>query len=150
MASSYDLTARGAKVTIETGDGQTIVLQDFADDQDPVTIDDCNLAELFFDANGVSHRRSKLEPVNCHIALIPGSEEEKVMNQFVIKNLSVFGNYAWLNLHVKYPSIEEEVIFYDGLLTGASMGYAATSQGRVRTKNFSFQFTTCGKPPESQ
>lgn len=156
MANSYDLTARGAKVTIKTLDsegkaeaGDVCVIDDFADDQDPVTVDDCSIAELFFDANGMSHRRGKLEPVNCHIALIPGSEAEKTLNQFVLNNLTVFGSYSWVNIHAKYPALKKEVVFYRGVLAGASMGYAATSQGRVRTKNFSFQFTTCGKPPEA-
>lgn len=148
------MTARDATATIKVLDskgneqsGDIIVLNDFADDQDPMTVDDCDIAELFFDVNGKVHRRSKLEPVNCHIALVPGSGAERDLNRFVIKNLSVFGEYSWVNIHVQYPSIEEEVVFYKGILTGASMGYAATSQGRIRTKNFSFQFATCNRPP---
>lgn len=154
MANSYDLTARGATVKIvaldEDGNAETgsiCEIDDFADDQDPVTVDDCNTAELFFDANGKSHRRSKLEPIGCHIALIPGSDAEKSLNKFVLSNLSMFGSYSFVNMHVKYPCFDEEVVFYRGVLSGASMGYAATSSGRVRTKNFSFQFTTCGKAP---
>jgi len=145
--NSYDLTARGVKVIINYGeDYYPVVLNDFADDQDPIMIDELDLGEAAFDINGQLFRKSKLEPITMHIAVIPGSEDEKALNESIINGeIGMFGCPTLIKtLIAKYPN-NTEVTFYNGFHTGASMGYAATSQGRIRTKNYSFAFKSCGK-----
>jgi len=145
MKESYDISARGSYVIIEdVTKGSKIYITDFADDQDPITIDDVNIAEGFYDANGKLCRRGKIEPVNCHIAVIPSSDGELAMNEFVLNNLTLTNGsaYSTCNMTVFYRS-GKKTEFCNGFLTSSSMGYAATSAGRIRTKNYSFCFETC-------
>lgn len=142
----YNISARGARVIISYGDNYNpIVLDDFADDQDPIMIDELDLGETAFDINGKLFRKSKLEPVTMHIAVIPGSEDEMNLNDAILTHgIGMFGCPTLIKtLTVKYPN-DREVTFYNGFHIGASMGYAATSQGRIRTKNYSFSFKSCG------
>lgn len=141
----YNVSARGASVVISYGN-RTIVLSDFADDQDPIMIDELDLGEATFDINGKLFRKSRLEPVTMHIAVVPGSNDEKALNESIINHeIGMFGCPTLIKtLTVKYPN-DREVTFYNGFHIGASMGYAATSQGRIRTKNYSFSFKSCGK-----
>lgn len=141
----YNVSARGASVVISYGD-RTLVLNDFADDQDPIMIDELDLGEAMFDINGRLFRRSRLEPVTMHIAVVPGSSDEKALNEAIINHeIGMFGCPTPIKtLTVKYPN-DRDVTFYNGFHVGASMGYAATSQGRIRTKNYSFAFKSCGK-----
>lgn len=151
--NSYDITARGSVITITYGpdeetQGNTITLEDFGDEYDPLMIDELHLGEVKFDINGDLYRASILEPVTCHISVLPGSEEEKLLNKMALEGLPLAESSVYISnmqLQVNTWDIPDTIVFSDGYLMGASMGYAITSQGRIRTKQFSFGFKSCGK-----
>lgn len=136
----YDLTARGLSITV-TINGKSVLLTDFPDDLDPITIDEAEFAEIKMDANGEWFRQQKPTPISLHISLIPGSNAELAMSDF-IKD-AMFGNSdTKADLIVTYPNEKKHrsKTYKKGYMTGCSLGYSATSQGRVRTKQFSFKF----------
>lgn len=146
---AYNLSARGVQIVIEPEKGSEIVLTDFADDTDPLSIDEIEIGVPMFDLNGYLFRKTKLESVSCHIALIPGSDSEKELKEFMLKNLPLNskGVSPIKNMVVRYPSEsnenEHDCAFYTGFIIGSSIGYAATSQGRIKTKEYSFAFKAC-------
>lgn len=145
---AYNLSARGVQIVIEPEAGSEIVLTDFADDTDPLSIDDIEIGVPMFDINGFLFRKTKLESVSCHIALIPGSESEVKLKEFMLRNLPLSKGLSMIkNMIVHYSSEADEnkhdFAFYTGFIIGSSIGYAATSQGRIKTKEYSFSFKSC-------
>jgi len=143
---NFDLTARGVEVTITPlKGGKPVVIGDFPDDLDPITIDEAEFADIKMDANGEWFRQQKPTPISMHLSIIPGSNAEAAMND-LIKN-AMFGNSEdKFNIEAHYYTesnktpIFKNKIFKKGYMTGCSLGYSATSQGRVRTKQFNFKF----------
>lgn len=143
---NFDLTARGVEVTVTPlKGGSPVVIGDFPDDLDPITIDEADFAEIKMDANGDWFRQMKPTPISMHLSIIPGSKAEAAMND-LIKN-AMFGNSEdKFNVQAHYYTesmnspLFKDKIFKNGYMTGCSLGYSATSQGRVRTKQFSFKF----------
>jgi len=143
---TYELTARGLSIVVTPlNGGFPIELTDFPDDLDPFTIDEAEFAEIKMDANGEWFRQQKPTPVSLHISVIPGSEAETTM-ETCIKD-AMFGNSdEKYDIQVTYSTSEKGTpvfknkTFKKGYMTGCSLGYCATSQGRVRTKQFNFKF----------
>lgn len=144
--SNYDLTARGVNVIITPlVGGKPFTIVDFPDDIDPITIDEAEFADIKMDANGEWYRQQKPTPIGLHISLIPGSKSEAAMNELVSDAMS--GNSTnMFNIMVMYKTksgmalLFKNKVFKKGYMTGCSLGYSATSQGRVRTKQYSFKF----------
>lgn len=144
-SANYDLTARGVSVIVTPAKGAPVMLYDFPDDLDPITIDEAEFAEIKMDANGQWFRQQKPTPVSMHLSVIPGSKAETSMND-LIKD-AMFGNSeSTFNIEVTYitksdgADVFKNKIFKKGYMSGCSLGYSATSQGRVRTKQYSFKF----------
>lgn len=136
----YELTARGVEVCVSIN-GKSVLLTDFPDDLDPITIDEAEFADIKMDANGEWFRQMKPTPIALHISLIPGSNAELAMNDF-IKD-AMFGNSETkAEVIVTYPNEKkhQSKTYKNGYMTGCSLGYSATSQGRIRTKQYSFKF----------
>lgn len=149
---AYNLSARGVEITISLEKGDIITITDFADDADPISIDDVDIGDVSFDINGKIFQKKKLVPCTCHVAVIPGSESEKKLNKLVLNNMPILGKGEKIaNLSVTFPYKGDEndidFVFYNGYILGASVGYATTSQGRIKTKEFSFAFQSCGQQP---
>lgn len=141
---SYELSSRNVEITINFKNGGPVQLKDFADDIDPLTIDDLNLGEVKFDMNRKLFRAGRLEPITCHIGLIPGSKEDLDMQDIIIPDLPLFQNRDMVTqMTVNYKINMKSVTFVTGFFNGVSMGLAATSQGRIRSKNYSFSFREC-------
>ena len=142
----YDLTARGVSVVVTAlKSGTMAMLYDFPDDLDPITIDEAEFAEIKMDANGIWFRQQKPTPISLHLSVIPGSNGEKQMNGLV-QDAMKGDSESKFNIQISYNTkntgsdIFEQKTFTKGYMTGCSLGYSATSQGRVRTKQYSFKF----------
>lgn len=142
---NYDLTARGVSVIVTPAKGSPVTLYDFPDDLDPITIDEAEFADIKMDANGEWFRQMKPTPVAMHLSVIPGSMGESLMND-LIKDAMFGDSESTFNITVSYitksdgTDVFKQKVFKKGYMTGCSLGYSATSQGRVRTKQFSFKF----------
>lgn len=142
---NYDLSARGVSIIVTPNGGTAIELTDFPDDLDPFTVDEADFAEVKMDANGEWYRQSSYKPIGLHISLIPGSKAEKDMDGQIKSDM--FGNSnCTYEIQVNYTTEDggsplfKQKTFKGGWMTGCSLGYSATSQGRVRTKQYTFKF----------
>lgn len=147
---TFDLTARGISVIVTPlAGGAPVTIDDFPDDLDPLTIDEAEFADIKMDANGSWYRQQKAVPVSLHISVIPGTKAEKAMSGLIPRAMFADSTHKF-NITVSYPTTSdnaplfENKTFKNGYMTGCSLGYSATSQGRVRTKQFTFKF-----PPNS-
>lgn len=114
----------------------------FADDADPITINDVKIADTAMGLNGDLLRWNRATPLPLTINVIPGSKDDINLQILADANRVAEGKNSAddiITATLIYPD-GSVVAFQEGVLTDGAFGRGIQSSGRQRTKTYSFAF----------
>jgi len=140
----YNVSAAGLSVRVT---GFKVIpnfnLTAFADDADPFSIDQVQIADHANNINGAMVVWSKQTNKIVNINLIPESEDDINMTTAAMANLTQGGNFKQLDqiqMIATYPD-GARVIAKGGVIIAADLG-KSTGQERKKSKQYTFAFET--------
>lgn len=145
MANPTSVTGFGivatliASNTFPTG----LPISQFADDTDPILINDVRIADTAMGLNGDLITWSKAAPLPLTFNVIPGSADDVNLQILANANRVAQGKNSAndvISATIIYPD-GSSVILTGGVVTDASFGRGVQSSGRQRTKSYSFLFS---------
>lgn len=148
MANSTSVTGFGIVATFIASNTfpAGLPITQFADDSDPILINDVKIADTAMGLNGDLLSWSKAIPLPLTINVIPGGADD--INLQILANANRVGqgkNSAndVISVTIVYPDASV-VVLNGGIITDAAFGRGVQSSGRQRTKSYSFLFSAQG------
>ena len=145
MANPTSVTGFGIVVTLIASKTFPIGLPitQFADDADPIMINDVKIADTAMGLNGDLLAWSKAVPLPMTINVIPGSADD--VNLQILANANRVGQGKSsandvVSATIVYPDASV-VVLTSGIVTDAAFGRGVSSSGRQKTKSYSFLFS---------
>ncbi len=127
-----------ASNTFPTG----LPITQFADDTDPVLVNDVKIADTAMGLNGDLLAWSKAAPLPMTLNVIAGSQDDVNLQILANANRVAQGKNSAndvISATIVYPDAST-VVFTGGIITDAAFGRGVQSSGRQRTKSYSFLF----------
>lgn len=125
-----------ASSTFPTG----LPISQFADDADPITINDVRIADSAMGLNGDLMAWNRATPLPITLNVIPGSADDTNLQILADANRVGPGKNAAndvISITIIYPDLQT-VILTGGIITDAAFGRGIQSSGRQKTKSYSF------------
>ena len=141
---AYDISGFGiearllASVTFPAG----FTLTEFADDADPITIDNQQIVDTAMSLNGDLLSWSTANPIPATIAVIPNSADDVNLSVLVEANRVGQGkrsNQDSITLVMTTPD-GRSVTLTNGKLTEGPVANTVNSSGRLNSKSYQFRF----------
>lgn len=128
-----------ASNTFPTG----LPISQFADDSDPVMINDVKIADTAMGLNGDLLTWNRAVPLPLTINVIAGTPDD--VNLLILANANRVaqgknGANDVVSATIVYPD-GSVIILTGGVITDAAFGRGVTSQGKQRTRTYSFVFS---------
>ena len=149
-----DISAVGS--SIQFSGGLNLVVTQFSDEGTPFDSPDVDLSENGKNLNGEMISSRKPSVLTLNISVIPGSDDDRKLKSFARKNLLAKGNVetisslkidqAVLTIPAQNESAEGSpsrrmiCTFINGRMKTGSMGFSSSSEGRLSSGNYSFEF----------
>lgn len=127
-----------ASVTFPAG----LPITQFADDTDPIAINDVKIADTAMGLNGDLLSWSKAVPLPMTIAVVAGGPDDVNLQILADANRVAQGKNSAndvISATIVYPDLST-VILTGGKITDGAFGKAIQSSGRMKTKTYSFMF----------
>ncbi len=145
MANPTSVTGFGVVVTfIASNTFPTgLPVTQFADDSDPITINDIRIADTAMGLNGDLLAWAKAAPLPMTVNVIPGSADDVNLQILANANRVAQGKNSAndvISATIVYPD-GSVVVLTGGIITDAAFGRGIQSSGRQRTKSYSFLFS---------
>lgn len=141
---AQDIGGVGSKVSIIAVPTfpQGFTITEFASDADPVVIEDIEVANTELGVNGdmVSWHRAVTIPVELNV--IPNSEADKNLQILVATNRVAKNKVAIsddITMIVSYADGSIKTLT-GGVIIAGNVASSITTEGKIRTKNYRFQF----------
>ena len=145
MANPTSVTGFGIVVTLIASKTFPVGLPitQFADDADPIMINDVKIADTAMGLNGDLLAWSKAVPLPMTINVIPGSADD--INLQILANANRVGQGKSsandvISATIMYPDASV-VVLTGGIVTDAAFGRGVSSSGRQKTKSYTFLFS---------
>lgn len=144
MANPTSVTGFGIVVTLIASNTfpSGLPITQFADDTDPILINDVKIADTAMGLNGDLLAWSRAVPLPMTLNVIPGSPDDINLQILANANRVAQGKNSAndvLSATIVYPD-GSAVVLNSGIITDASFGRGVQSSGRQRTKTYSFLF----------
>ncbi len=127
-----------ASVTYPTG----LTISQFADDVDPILINDVKIADSAMGLNGDLMIWQKAVPLPMTINVVPGDTDDTNLQILADANRVAQGKNSAkdvISATIIYPD-GQTVVLSGGNITDAAFGRGIQSSGRQRTKSYTFMF----------
>lgn len=114
----------------------------FADDADPITINDVKIADTAMGLNGDLLLWNRATPLPLTLSVVPGSDDDINLQILADANRVAQGKNSAgdvITATIVYPD-GSVVTLQDGAITDAAFGRGIQSSGRQRTKVYNFSF----------
>ena len=114
----------------------------FADDVDPLDIEDLNVAEAAMDMNGNMRTWFTPQPQPLSVVVLPGSEEDENLTVLLEANTPSKGRMP-ANDEITIVGMYgngKRVTAREGVILGGSRGLSIASAGRMKSKTYNFAF----------
>lgn len=139
-----DISGYGIQVIIQASNTLPVgvPITQFGDDADPVDIEEIQVADKAMGLNGDLLTWSKPAPLNVTLNLVPNSPEDLLMAALLEANRvgkGKIGARDVITMTIMYPD-GKPVIFANGAITDGQPAMAISSDGRMKTKPYSFSF----------
>ncbi len=121
----------------------SLPITQFADDTDPVLINDVKIADTAMGLNGDLLAWSKAIPLPMTLNVIAGSQDDVNLQILANANRVAQGKNGAndvISATIVYPDAST-VVLTGGIITDAAFGRGVQSSGRQRTKTYSFMFS---------
>ena len=145
MANPTSVTGFGIVVTLIASKTFPVGLPitQFADDADPIMINDVKIADTAMGLNGDLLAWAKAVPLPMTINVIPGSADD--VNLQILANANRVGQGKSsandvVSATIVYPDASV-IVLTGGIVTNAAFGRGVSSSGRQKTKSYSFLFS---------
>ena len=145
MANPTSVTGFGIVVTLIASKTFPVGLPitQFADDADPIMINDVKIADTAMGLNGDLLAWSKAVPLPMTINVIPGSADD--INLQILANANRVGQGKSsandvISATIMYPDASV-VVLTGGIVTDAAFGRGVSASGRQKTKAYTFLFS---------
>lgn len=144
MANPTSVTGFGIVVTLIASNTfpSGLPITQFADDTDPILINDVKIADTAMGLNGDLLTWSRAVPLPMTVNVIPGSDDDINLQILANANRVAQGKNSAndvISATIVYPD-GSAVVLTSGVITDASFGRGVQSSGRQRTKTYSFLF----------
>lgn len=119
-----------------------MTISQFADDSDPITINDVKIADTAMGLNGDLLKWNRATPLPLVINVIPGSRDDINLQILADANRVAEGKNSAddvITATIVYPD-GSVVAFQGGAITDSAFGNGIQSSGRQRTKSYGFMF----------
>ncbi len=142
MANPTNITGFGVVATIIASNTfpTGLPISQFADDADPILINDVRIADTAMGLNGDLMAWNKAIPLPITLNVIPGSDDDRNLQILADANRVSQGKNAAadvISITIIYPD-SQTVILTGGIITDAAFGRGIQSSGRQKTKSYSF------------
>lgn len=144
MANPTSVTGFGLVVTLvaSTTFPNSLPITQFADDSDPILINDVKIADTAMGLNGDLLAWSKAVPLPMTITVIPGSADDTNLQILANANRVAQGKNSAndvISATIVYPD-GATVVLTGGIITDAAFGRGVQASGRQRSKTYTFMF----------
>lgn len=144
MANPTNITGFGVVVTFIASNTfpAGLPISQFADDTDPILINDVKIADTAMGLNGDVQRWSKAVILPMSISVIPGSADDVNLSILANANRVAQGKNSAndiVSATIVYPDGSTAVLT-GGTITDAPFGRGIQSSGRQKTRTYSFMF----------
>lgn len=145
---AQDISGFGLVLTLQASNTYPvgIVIQDFADDADPLAVSDLAVAETQMGLNGDLIKFSKATPIEVDLAVIPGSLSDTLLAVLMEANRVAKGKTSArdvITLVGVYPN-GRITRYTNGCLTDGPVSDSVASAGRMKSKVYKFKFENKG------
>ena len=135
----------GTVVTIQASNTVPFgyVITQFADDVDVLDIPSVEVGSSAMGINGDLIRWSKPVPLPVNISVIPGGVDDKLLGVILEANRVGQGKQGAndiITLNIVYPNNSGFTTFSNGLITNGMLSNSISTEGRLKTKTYSFSF----------
>lgn len=145
MANPVNISGFGAVLTLIASNTfpAGLPITQFADDADPILINEIKIADTAMGLNGDLLAWNKPVPLPFTINVVPGSADD--INLQILFDANTVGlgkNSAQdvISLTLIYPNLAT-VVFTGGIITDGAAGRGIQSSGRQKTKSYSFMMS---------
>jgi len=119
-------------------------LENFSDDQDGINLEEIEIAAVAKTVNGemLSWAKAGTTIYNVTITVWPGSPSDLLLGAILSANTATFGSqpaYDAITLVMSFPN-KVPSTYTDGVMVKASPSYSSSSEGRIKTKTYTFAF----------
>jgi hypothetical protein len=139
-----DVSFNGTLIRIKASNSfpNGATLNMFSDDTDPFDIPGIDIAEAVMELNGKLIWWSKAAPLVVNISATPNSDEDKILSAIFEANRVSLGKLSARDkiTLVKVDPAGATSTLLDGVMTKGMPGTSASSNGRLKTKVYSFTF----------
>lgn len=145
---AQDISGFGLVLTLQASNTYPvgIVIQDFADDADPLAVSDLAIAETQMGLNGDLISFSKATPIEVDLAVIPGSLSDTLLSVLMEANRVAKGKTSArdaITIVGVYPN-GRITRYTNGKLTSGPVSDSVASAGRLKSKVYKFMFENKG------
>lgn len=114
----------------------------FPADSDAIDIQEAQIANGEMGVNGDLIKYRTAVPQTLGISVIPGSEEDQNLQILLDRNRASKGRmYEQDNITLVITLVDGTTYtFSNGIIISGELGYSLTSQGKIRTKRYTFMF----------
>lgn len=153
----HDVSATGMKVMLKADPTIPVAvpLIHFSDDANPITVEPQKITQSQILLNGEMWTRRTRKPIVVKIGVIPGSDDDTVLQYLLRQNIIEQVKYKHDNveLSVMYKTINkvdgggatlgsQTYIFADGAIEDGQLGFTV-SDARIETRIYTFAFRKC-------
>jgi hypothetical protein len=142
MANPQNVTGFGVACTIIASNTfpTGLPITQFADDTDPVTINDVKIADTAMGLNGDLLTWNRATPLPITISVVPGGADDTNLQILADANRVGLGKNSAkdvISITLVYPDLQT-VVLSGGVITDGAFGRGIQSSGRQKTKTYNF------------
>ena len=143
MGGPYDVSATKLSVVITSGGiGNATITDDFADDQQPLSVEPVEATDYEQDINNKVLFGSKLAMVNVSVCVVPNSQADLNLQQILRNSRPGSGaSYSAKQLTMAVTDADGKVATYtEGRILSGILGRSANKEGRYVGNTYTFVF----------
>jgi hypothetical protein len=153
-----EVSMAGSVVTLTSSNGGTLVVTEFAEDADPISISDLEVRKGGMNLNGNLVSWAAPNPITVSISLIPGTKSDVALSNFIRAchlggKSNTIGDAFIKTMTIAIPTSvgsssgslaisksSKKWTFSNGFITSGPVGQGSGSDGKATTKTYTFTF----------